>query len=639
MATSRTNVVLEHLRRSVLLPGAEGLTDRQLLESFLSHREEAAFEVIVRRHGPMVMGVCRRVLRNRHDAEDAFQATFLVLVRKAASIASRELLANWLYGVAYNTARRAKAAAARRRVRERQVTQMPEPEAVEECHGTDLQPLLDQELSRLPDRFRIPIVLCYLEGKTRREVARQLGWPEGTVAGRLARARAMLARRLARHGLVLSGGSLAVLLSQESAACALPSVAPATIKAATLLAAGEAVATGAIPANVLALTKGVLRAMLMSKLPIATVVLSVLACVGLGIGGHAFRTQAAEETGSRNDTGLAAQQEATAQPEGGKPVNGLVASAVVVEKPARGSTAFELRFRLKNVSGKPITVCDYLGHQPLKVLWTGPDGKRLKSKHYDCLAHAKLVALRKDNFAVIPPGGMRLIRPEILFYPPTTKEPFAELLNIAQVGKHRVTVSFTNNQDGKEFGLRDVWTGTVVANEVTFSVKEAGIIGNAPPEKDGTAKGLKLTLSADRTETTLRPDGSDAAPVKLRLTFTNVSDRPVRLNVTDRAIKPSTHSVQYRVRFRCTGPGPGSVEALVEEIKRPPLPPPAAVDFPVLQPGKSWSPAWAIAFPGELMEGPFRGVLYRLRKPGTYKLRCTHEDLESNELELTVKRP
>jgi RNA polymerase sigma factor (sigma-70 family) len=491
MATSQPNAILQHLRQSVLVPDAAGLTDGQLLEAFLGSRDEAAFGLLVRRHGPMVMGVCRRVLRNVHDAEDAFQATFLVLVKKAASIASRELLANWLYGVAYNTARRANVAVARRRARERQVLEMPEPEAAVANPWTELQPLLDQELSRLPDRYRVPIVLCYLEGKTRKEAARQLGCPEGTVAGRLVRARAMLARRLARHGLVLSSGSLAVLLSQEASACVSTSVASDTIKAATLFAAGEAAAAGVIPANVFALTKGVRRSMLMTKLTIATVVLSIVACVGLGIGGYAFWTQAADGAGFGNDADLPARPAAPS--EGGKPVKGIVASAVVVEKPARGSTSFELQFRLKNVSGKPITVCDYPGHQPLHVLWTGPDGKRLKSKHYDWLAYVDLVALRKDNFAVIPPGGMRLIRPEILFYPPTTKEPFANLLNIAQVGKHRVTVSFTSNQDGKEFGLRDVWTGTVVANEVTFSVKEGGPVGNALPEKDGPAKRLKLT--------------------------------------------------------------------------------------------------------------------------------------------------
>src|SRR5262249_41460278 len=144
MATSQTSEVIQHLRRAVLLREGAGLTDRQLLEDFLSRREEAALAALVYRHGPMVWGVCRRVLRNYHDAEDVFQATFLVLVRKASSIASPELLANWLYGVAHQTALKARATTANRRSRERQVMRMPEPAANDQDVWNDLQPLLDQ---------------------------------------------------------------------------------------------------------------------------------------------------------------------------------------------------------------------------------------------------------------------------------------------------------------------------------------------------------------------------------------------------------------------------------------------------------------------------------------------------------------
>src|SRR5262245_12293223 len=201
MVTSQRSGVIQHLRRTVLLRDGVGLTAGQLLEDYLSRREEAALAVLVRRHGPMVWRVCRRVLRNYHDAEDAFQATFLVLVRKAASIVPRKMVANWLYGVAHQTALKARATAARRRGRERQMADLPEPAGTEQKLWRDLQTLLDEELSRLPDKYRAVIVLCDLEGKTRKDAARQLGCPEGTVAGQLARARAMLAKRLARHGL------------------------------------------------------------------------------------------------------------------------------------------------------------------------------------------------------------------------------------------------------------------------------------------------------------------------------------------------------------------------------------------------------------------------------------------------------
>src|SRR6516225_5251091 len=213
MATKQMSEVISHLRRTALLRDWAGLSDGQLLEDYLSRRAEAALEALVRRHAPMVWGVYRRLLGNHHDAEDAFQATFLVLVRKAASIASPKLLANWLYGVAHQTALNARATAAKRRARERQVTEMPEPAATVPDLWNDVQPLLDQELSRLPDKYRVAIVLCDLEAKSRKDAARQLGVPEGTLAARVARGRVMLAKRLARHGLTVSGGALGTMLA------------------------------------------------------------------------------------------------------------------------------------------------------------------------------------------------------------------------------------------------------------------------------------------------------------------------------------------------------------------------------------------------------------------------------------------
>ena len=233
----------------------------------------------------MVFGVCRRLLHNPHDAEDAFQATFLVLVRKAASVVPREMVANWLYGVAHQTAIRASSANAKRCGRERQVVDMPEPEAVSRDCWDDLQPLLDQELSRLPDKYRVPIVLCDLEGKTRKEAARQLGLPEGTVSSRLARARTMLAKRLARRGLTVTGGSLAAVLAQNAASACVPaSVVSSTIKTAALIAASQGAVAGVVSTKVAALTEGVMKAMLISKLKIATAVLLVVALIGVGAG-------------------------------------------------------------------------------------------------------------------------------------------------------------------------------------------------------------------------------------------------------------------------------------------------------------------------------------------------------------------
>src|SRR5262249_44481771 len=159
----------------------------------------------------MVLGVCRRVLGNAHDAEDAFQATFLVLVKKAPAVVPRELVGPWLYGVAYRTALKARALAARRREIERQVTAMP-PQAPPPAAGLALGPLPDRDLSRLPEKHRLPLVLCGLEGKSKREAARQLNLPEGTLSSRLARAREALRGRLARRGVTLAAGALAEAL-------------------------------------------------------------------------------------------------------------------------------------------------------------------------------------------------------------------------------------------------------------------------------------------------------------------------------------------------------------------------------------------------------------------------------------------
>ena len=282
--TDRMNVASRDLQTLFSVGTLGGLPDGRLLEQFASHREEAAFAALVRRHGPMVWGVCRRVLRDHHDAEDAFQATFLVMARKGHSIAHRELVANWLHGVAYQTAMKARATRAKRRMREVRTTDLPEPEAASHDLRDDRTEWLDRELSRLSDKYRIPIVLCELEGKTHREAAVQLGWPIGTVSGRLSRAKAMLARRLSRQGVSLSAGSLAVLTARDAASASVPTpLIDSTVQAASLLAAGQAVTAGAVSAAVSALMQGVLKAMLLGKVKRITLVLLALALVGAGV--------------------------------------------------------------------------------------------------------------------------------------------------------------------------------------------------------------------------------------------------------------------------------------------------------------------------------------------------------------------
>jgi RNA polymerase sigma factor (sigma-70 family) len=276
MATGQTSKVLRPLRRAVLQHAGAGLTDGQLLGCFVEQRDEAAFAALVRRHGPMVWGVCRRLL-GHHDAEDAFQAAFVVLARKAASLRRPEELGNWLYGVAHRAALQARRGVVRRRGRERPVGQVPEPEAAAPNLADDLLPLLDAALGRLPDKYRAAVVLCDLEGKTRKEAARQLGVPEGTVAGRLARARALLAKRLARHGPAASAAVVAAALPRESASASLAA-------RGVIAAAAKNAAAGTASSRVVALTEGVLRTMFLTKLKaaLATAFVVALAC-GAGL--------------------------------------------------------------------------------------------------------------------------------------------------------------------------------------------------------------------------------------------------------------------------------------------------------------------------------------------------------------------
>jgi RNA polymerase sigma factor (sigma-70 family) len=271
MASEPASPLIQFLRRIAGPPPDRDLADRQLLERFVTARDQAAFAALVQRHGPMVLGVCRRLLHDAHEAEDAFQATFLVLAHKARSIGRPELLGPWLHGVAYRTAARARQAA-RRRARGREAGAMPDGDPAVEVAWRELRQVLDEELGRLAQKYRAPLVLFYLEGKTTEEVARQLGCPQGTVLSRLARGRDRLRHRLVRRGLALSAGVMAGVLAEKAAAAAVPAaLALGTVKAAALTAAGQA-ATGAIPATVAALTRGELRAMLLSKLKVVAAV-------------------------------------------------------------------------------------------------------------------------------------------------------------------------------------------------------------------------------------------------------------------------------------------------------------------------------------------------------------------------------
>ncbi|HEV3262566.1 MAG TPA: sigma-70 family RNA polymerase sigma factor [Gemmataceae bacterium] len=294
------NDVLRYLRKAAALRGTGATTDAQLLERFVAQRDEAAFEALVRTHGPMVLAVCRRILHDGHDAEDAFQATFLVLVRKAGSIGNPELLGNWLYGVAYRTAANLRRGLARRRALGQPLPDLPAPEPEPDISGRDLRPVLDEEVGRLPVKYRAPVVLCYLEGKTYEEAGRHLGCPKGTVATRLTRARELLHNRLSRRGLAPSAG-LAALAAGQAQAAVPAALALHTVRSGMLAAGGAA--AGMISARVASLTEGVVRAMFLTRVKIFVAMLLTLGALSAGAGVLAYQALATKAPDTRREVG------------------------------------------------------------------------------------------------------------------------------------------------------------------------------------------------------------------------------------------------------------------------------------------------------------------------------------------------
>jgi RNA polymerase sigma factor (sigma-70 family) len=281
---------LEILRGQAFLAEGKDQSDGQLLERFVGG-DGGALETLVHRHAPMVWSVCRRNLPRHDDAEDAFQATFLVLLRRAASIRSRELLANWLYGVAYKTARKARQTASTHGIREQQMPTLLEPptEPPDDTFGPELRARLDDELNRLPEKYRIAVVLCDLQERSLRAVAQELRVAQGTVASRLARGRKMLARRLAHHATTVTATSVAAVLTEQAASAAVPdALLRNTIKAVTLRASGESVPARLLSGKAYLLTDAVLHALARAKWKAARLVLllAVLALAGGAVAYH-----------------------------------------------------------------------------------------------------------------------------------------------------------------------------------------------------------------------------------------------------------------------------------------------------------------------------------------------------------------
>jgi RNA polymerase sigma factor (sigma-70 family) len=393
----------------------EDVPDALLLDRFVDQWDQAAFGDLVRRHGPMVLGVCRRILRDHHAAEDAFQATFLLLVRKAGSVRKRGSVGPWLYGVARRVALEARGAASRRQV---PAPLDPEVAWVDDRNGLELDELhaaLHEELGRLPEKYRAPMVLCYIEGLPHEAVAQQLGWPLGTVRSRIARGRDLLGVRLTRRGMATAAILLALDLLPKTAVAVPPRLVDATVRAAARVAVGENVFRGEVPARVADLEKKVRNAMQLTNLRwVAAFVLAVVV-TGAGVAARVPKALAAADDAAKVKAELKKFQgtwvDIYAEKAGKKqePVGDhqvkfdgetfrVADHGQVQEKgtikldPSKNPKEIDLRFRDKNDEEKTVLGIYTWDGENLKLCWGEPGGEA-----------------RPTDFRTTPEGGFLVV--------------------------------------------------------------------------------------------------------------------------------------------------------------------------------------------------------------------------------------
>jgi RNA polymerase sigma factor (sigma-70 family) len=342
MPQGQFGLVLRQVRRLLGARPETAHTDRELLRRFARQRDETAFATLVDRHGPMVLSVCRRVLDDAHDADDAFQATFLVLARRAASPGWEDSIGNWLYGVAHRTALKARARGLRRQAHETQGADMEprggddrrlscpaETDPQVEAARREFRSVLDEELARLPDKYRAPLVLCYLEGKTNEEAARELGWPAGSMSRHLTRGRDLLRERLTSRGVAFSTGLFTTVLAESAAPASVPAgLAVAAVRLAAVGASGQAGAP-----ELVTLAEGVLKAMFLHKLKMAAAILVAVVGLGLGAGSVWHQLQAADaKAAEKPNKPKPEEKKETADPAPKAPeVKGLTPAALARE--------------------------------------------------------------------------------------------------------------------------------------------------------------------------------------------------------------------------------------------------------------------------------------------------------------------
>lgn len=635
--------VLQYLRWRVEPPAGEQ-TDRQLLQRFALGRDQDAFAALVRRHGPMVLAVGRRMLHDAAAADDAFQATFLVLARKAAAPGWAPCIGSWLYQVAYRCASKIRVSAARRRRHESQVTDMPAADSLAVAEQRELRSLLDDELSQLPEKYRAPLVLCYLEGKSNEEAAQLLNWPVGTVYSRLARARELLRTQLSRRGLALPASAVAAELAAQAA----PAAVPAALLDSTVKAAATG-AAGLISGPAAAVAEGVVHAMFVTRLKIAGLLVLAVTLVAGGAGWFTYRTLA----GGGTPVALAPLPEqpparpAEAQPSEPVEHDGLQ----VTVKPAKAVFGLEeaLVFTMifKNVSKKDFTFLhapmadrrnDWFGFRKFHVAGMEPGSS------WDVRMRPETMRLFMDGLPALPPphvlkAGQTLevtvkFDDSYAFYWTGNRDaarPAKPDLHLP-FGKHRLTIDLmfyggkdrplppaaagvAGDVEKRLANKPPLWVGELTTKPVEFEIAAANA-GKAI-SKPVRVNGVDFEAVADKYWTV--PKAGENTKVNLDLRITNHTDKEILFNLFD-TILPRLQTADGKQQW----------VGAAERSATAPCPPVAVAA------GKSV----IVSRPATLRRSPQNEQMLRLfggdgsggvwvmdgLKPGTYRFSLTYEN-------------
>jgi len=479
MSTSNASALPQGLGQ-IFGPGtAIGLDEGRLIGRFVESNDASAFEAIVARHGPMVLGVCRRSLRDPNDAADAFQATFLIFARRAGSIRDPSRLGGWLHGVAYRVAFRARREAARRPSVEADAIASDGPAAGDDLDRRERADLLHGEIERLPDRYRQPVVLCHLEGCTHEEAAERLGWPVGTVRGRLARGRDRLRERLTRRGMASAAVPPALMPVPAS-------VAATTAKAATALAAGRSAVGLATSARVAAWLEGVSRTMMTFELKmIALKSLAVALAATTGAGAYAL-SRGGAEPGPAEPPSAVGPEQAPSRPE--TPRGRLQPAADW----GGGGNGYELGIdEAVKRSGRSSGSIRSVGDSPgaFGTLTQGFQAAAYRGKRLKLSAQVKAEGIEKQSGLWLRVDGKR---PAVLAFDNMEDRP---IKGTADWKKYEVVLDIPEEAEEIYFGFLLAGKGRAWVDDITFEATGKGAapaVSEAPPPRHpgGTAPAL-----------------------------------------------------------------------------------------------------------------------------------------------------